>query len=127
MIVPASIAQDKLARDQYPNTFTLNDMVLPTTYAPVPITQVIVARCECSGFGSLFAPSNDVFFRDFTSDPSIAVTIGSILGGFAFLLLLAALAYFLWRVRQGRVHVERISLAHIVPRMSLSTTSTRRC
>ena len=46
MIVPAPLPQDKLARDQYANTFTLNNMVLSTIDAHVPITQVIVARCD---------------------------------------------------------------------------------
>ena len=126
MFVPATIAQDKLARDQFTNTFTLNNMVLSTIDVPVPITRVIVARCEFGDFGSLFPLSNEIFFRDSTSEPSVPVTIGSILGGIAFLLLLAALAYFLWRVRQGRVHVERIGLARISPRTSFSPSSPRR-
>jgi hypothetical protein len=46
MIVPAPIAEDKLARDQFTNTFTLNNMVLSIIDAPVPVTRVIVARCE---------------------------------------------------------------------------------
>jgi len=118
MIVPAPIAQDKLARDQFTNTFILNNIVLSAIDVPVPTTHVMVARCECSGFGSLFPLTNDVSFRDSTSaEPSVPVAIGGILGGVAFVLLLAALAYFLWRVRQGRVHVERIGLAHFSPRM----------
>ena len=125
MIVPAPIPQDKLARDQYTNTFTLNNVVLSTIDALVPITQVIVARCDAMIWLIISIP-NDVSFRDSTSEPSIPVTVGSILGGIAFLLLLAALAYFLWRVRQGRVHVERIGLAHIVPRMSFSPDSSLR-
>ena len=118
MFGPASIAQEKLARDQYTNSFAPNNMDRSTIYAPVPTTQVMVARDKCGGFGSLFPLPDDISFRDPTSDPGIPVTIGSILGGFAFLLLLAALAYFLWRVRQGRVHVERISLSNTVRRMS---------
>ena len=123
MIVPAAISQDKLARDQYTNTFTLDNIVFSTIDALVPIPQVLVARCECGGFRSLFPFPNNVSFRDSTSEPSLPVTIGSILGGVAFLLLLVALAYFLWRVRQGRVHVERIGLDDIIPRMSFSPES----
>lgn len=53
-------------------------------------------------------------------DPSIAVVVAGVWAPLAFLLLLVALAYFLWKVRQGRVHAERISFANIVLRMSIS-------
>lgn len=118
-------AQGKLARDHYTDTFTLNSMVPSTIYAPVPIAQNIVVRLEVES-GSLFPWSADVFCRDSTPNPSVPIMIGGVLGGIAFLLLIAAMAYFLWRMRQGRTHLERIHLADIVPRMSFSASSPRR-
>jgi len=54
MIVPAYLAQDRLARDQYTNTFPSNHMGPSTIYAHVPTIQVLVARFECGSLAHYF-------------------------------------------------------------------------
>ena len=54
MHVPAYLAQDKPARDQYTSILTPNHMVPSKVYVPVPIIQVLVARCECGGSAHYF-------------------------------------------------------------------------
>jgi hypothetical protein len=114
MIVVANLPQDK-------PTFILNN-VAPTTYVPVSyITQVGVARYVRRAAVGLL--SSNISLRDSTSHQGPTV-IGSVLGNVGLLLLLAGLACFSWRLRQRRFHAERIRLARLVPRMSISANSS---
>ncbi len=119
MIVAAKSHQDKLAWGQHTNTFTLNNVV-PSTINLTAFNITHVRYPRCVGASLVMTPiAHRVYFRDSTSQQSASTAIVNALASFGSLLLVAALAYYLWKVRQGRIHHERISLAHFVPRTSM--------
>jgi hypothetical protein len=123
MIVVVIFYQDTLARDQYTNTFTLKDMVHSAITLPTPnITHVRISRCVGWQSGCEFHDAHNGFLRDSTPHQSVPTALVGLWACFGLLLVVTALAFWLWRVRQGTVHTERISLAHLVPRMSVSAS-----
>lgn len=123
MIVAAKSHQDNLAWGQHTSTLTLNP-VLPSTINlnSFNITHVRYPRCVDASL-DMTSLTHCVFLRDSTSHQSASIAIVNALSCFGSLLLVAALAYYLWKVRQGRIHPERISLAHFLPRMSIFPSS----
>jgi hypothetical protein len=123
MIVVVIFYQDKLAREQYTNTFTLKNMVHSAITFPTPnTTHVRISRCVGWQFGCEFHDAHNIFLRDSTPYQHVPIASVGVWAGLVLLLVVAALAFWLWRVRQGTVHAERISLAHLVPRMSVSAS-----